>query len=945
MRITGLKTNHIINPLGYELSKPSLSYVVTDTKAKKQMAARIVISLDEEFGQVVLDTGKSEKISSLGFEVKKTLEPRTRYYWRAEVWGDNGESALSETAWFETAKMEEEWAGTFITPNMDQEIQPVLMKEFQVEKEIKRARMYISGLGLYEAYINQNKAGDEYLTPGCNNYDRWIQYQTYDILEYIKEGKNEIKVAMGDGWFKGSYGRCLKPDYARYGSEMALICEIRLEYQDGREQVIGTDTSWKAQKGKVLSSDIYDGEIYDAGLEDDKIYSVSENGDFLTEKLTARYGVPVKVKQTVRPKKLIITPKGETVLDMGQNMVGWLAFWCREPKGSRILLQYGEILQDDNFYRDNLRSAKAEYLYISDGNCSFVRPHFTFFGFRYVKITGVEKINIEDFVGEVIYSDLEETGVIKTDNPLVNKLFENTLWGQRGNFVDIPTDCPQRDERLGWTGDAQIFSGTACFNMDAYPFFRKYGHDLYSEQKELDGKVPVIIPALHYHDMRSTAWGEAATVIPWNLYLHYGNKAILEEQFESMKGWVDFMRKEDIESGDRKLWTTGFHYGDWLALDGGFDNMPTGGTEVAYIASSYYSYSAGLVAKAAKVLGREEEAKKYGCLSEQIKEAVREEYFSPKGRLTIDTQTAYVVALYMDIVKEEWKERFVKDMRKRFEKDDNYLKTGFVGTPYLGRVLSGNGCNDIAYTLLMNDKFPSWLYEISMGATTIWERWNSVLPDGKISSTGMNSLNHYAYGSVVEWMYRDMAGINPVEDNPGFKRAVLAPKPDQRLGNVMADVNTASGRYRSGWRLIDNQRVIFYFEVPFDAEADVFLPKVTKNGMLINGKAADIGKEDESGVAFELGAGKWEILCHVKEGFYHYYSTYDCIHELYKSDEAKKVLLEIVPGIEKLMSDIYVQSVRELSVNPTYLGVGPVPITEEILNELDQRLGKILKNL
>jgi alpha-L-rhamnosidase len=941
MKIKNMKTNHIVNPLGFELGKPHFSYVVCETEAKKQKSAQIIVALDEDCKEIIFDSGVSEEINSVDYELSADLKPRTRYYWKVAVWADNGEFAESDTAWFETAKMDEPWEAKFITPDMDASIQPVFSKKFHLEKEIESARLYISGLGVYEAEMNGKKIGEEYLTPGCNVYDEWVQYNTYDITDYLIPGENLIEVALGDGWYKGRYASREMPQY-KYGSEFVLICEMNLRYTDGTEEKLGTDTSWKAKKGKVLSSDIYDGEVYDGTSEDNSIYTVSETAAVAYEALTARYSLPVVVKDIVKPVTLITTPLGEKVLDMGQNMVGWLTFVCREAKGQKIRFQFGEILQEGNFYRDNLRTAKEEFVYISDGKQREIRPHFTFFGFRYVKITGISDIRLDDFTGKVLYSDMEQTGHIKTSHPLVNKLFQNTLWGQRGNFVDIPTDCPQRDERLGWTGDAQIFSGTACFNMDVFQFFKKYGHDIYSEQKKLGGAVPVVVPSKRHRNMTSCAWGEAATVIPWNVYVHYGNRSILEDQFESMKGWVDFMRQEDIKAGGKKLWTTGFHYGDWLALDGGFKNMPTGGTNLAYLASANYYYSATLVVKAARVLGKKEEEEKYQKLADDIRTAIQREYFSPEGKLTIDTQTAYIVALYFGLCKEEWKDRVIEDMRHRFRVDGNYLTTGFIGTPYLGRVLSNNKSNDIAYTLLLNDKFPSWFYEISMGATTIWERWNSVLPDGSISDTGMNSLNHYAYGSIVEWMYRDMAGINPSEEAPGFKMVYIEPKPEQRIHSVKASVDSASGTYESGWTIEEN-KILYHIVIPFDGRARVTLRDVKPKDVLLNGENFEDFTETGNGIFMELDAGTWEFECEVSESFYKYYSSKDSVHEIMRNEEAKSVLLNKIPKIEEMDSDIYAQTPAELSLNPFYLGIGPVPITEELLKELDDELGKIRK--
>ena len=777
MKIVNLKTNHVINSLGFDLGKPSFSFITCETTASIQVAAQIQVAIDEEFAQIVFDSGKSEEIDSLAFELPIELKIRTRYYWKVTVWADNGEVATSDLAWFETAKMDETWSSKWITPDLDSEIHPILTKDFNIEKSskaIKSARAYVCGLGLYEMNINGKKCGDEYLAPNFNAYDKWLQYQTYDITETLEEGSNIIEVSLGNGIYKGRFGLDRKENL--YGDKFALLCEVVINYEDGTSVIINSDETWKARKSKILSSGIYDGEVYDSTFNDQTTYEVHEI-ELGFDKLKARLSLPVKIKERLKVVEVITTPAGETVLDLGQNMVGWIEFKTSAPKGSEITLQFGEILQEGNFYRDNLQSAKCEFKYIADGEEAIVRPHFTYYGFRYVKVSGwYGEVKAEDFTGCALYSDMELTGHIETSNPLVNRLFLNALWGQKGNFLDVPTDCPQRDERLGWTGDAQVFSGTASFNMDTFAFFNKYVYDIAREQEARGGLVPNIVPVAGSGDGCSSGWSDAATIIPWTLYLQYGDKKILEEQFDSMKGWVDYIRRIDENTGSKKLWTVGFQLGDWLALDGENPNSFAGGTETGFIASAYYYYSSMIVAKSAKILGKEDVFKEYEALASDIKKAIREEYFTLTGRLALKNQTAYILALYMDLVPEGKKDRVISDFRERLKADKNHLKTGFIGTPYLCKALSENGCNDLSYTLLLNKDYPSWLYAVTMGATTIWERWNSVLPDGKISGTDMNSLNHYSYGSIVEWMYRYMAGINPVENKPGFRHIKLTPK-------------------------------------------------------------------------------------------------------------------------------------------------------------------------
>ncbi|WP_335495277.1 glycoside hydrolase family 78 protein [Neobacillus drentensis] len=936
-----MKTNRMTNPLGFDLGKPRLSFVTFDTAATKQTAAQIQVALDEEFTNIVFDSGVSEAIDSLAFELPINLEPSTRYYWQVTVWADNGDKATSELAWFETAKLTEPWSAKWISPVLDKEIHPVLIREFDLPKEIVSARAYVCGLGLYEMEINGEKAGDEYLTPYFNAYDKWLQYQTYDITGLIKTGQNTVEVCLGNGLYKGRFG-FEGGETEIYGDQFALLCEIVINHADGTTTVINSDDSWKARKSQILFSGIYDGEIYDTSTNDATCYDVKEF-DLGYNRLKARLSLPVVVKEELKPIEVIITPAGETVLDMGQNMVGWVQFKANATKGSEIVLQYAELLQEGNFYQDNLRTAKAEFRYISNGEESTVRPHFTFYGFRYVKVSGWNgEVNKEDFTGCVLYSDMDQTGSIETSNRLVNRLFLNALWGQKGNFLDVPTDCPQRDERMGWTGDAQVFSGTAAFNMDTYAFFSKYGYDLAQEQAALDGMVPMVVPMATVKGGGSSAWGEAATVIPWNVYLHYGDKAILEQQFESMKGWVDFIKRADDASGAKRLWTTGFHFGDWLALDGEDPNSPMGGTETAFISSAYYCYSSMLVAKAARVLGKEM-AQEYEELSNEVRAAIQSEYYTLTGRLALNTQTALVVSLFMDLVPKEHRDRLATDLHERLKKDKNHLKTGFVGTPYLCRVLSENGDNDLAYTLLLNKDYPSWLYAVTMGATTIWERWNSVLPDGKISGTDMNSLNHYAYGSIVEWMYRYVAGINPVEDKPGFRHVRLAPQPDYRLKYAKASLDSAAGLYESQWELTKDGQLTFKFVIPFNATATVELPDADMENVQVNRKSLSslgvIASQNGKKVQVELHSGTWEFEYMPEVEYIKYYSTHMPLSELASNDEVKSVLEETVPQAASLpremLTNLGHQSLRELSHMPF------LPISVEILDELDLKLKEI----
>jgi len=959
MRIIHLRTNHIENPLGFELDRLRLSWVTEseDSKSIFQTEAQVVIALDENFEKILFDSGKIQKIDSLAYTPNIELTPRTRYYWRVTVWGNAGDEVTSDCAWFETAKMDEPWLGQWITPNMDKEIHPLIRSDFNLPADIVSARAYICGVGLYDVQINGKRVGNEYFAPGYNAYDYWLQYQTYDVTELIKRGENSIGMMLGNGWYKGRFG--FDGGYHElYGNQFAAICELIVTLEDGSTVVIATNQDWKCAPSPITFSGIYDGEVYDANQEsknwtlpdfDDSTWEKVSLIKVNTESFMGRRSLPVKIMEERKPVQLIITPAGETVLDFGQVMTGWVRFKTEAPKGTKLQLQYGEILQNDNFYRDNLRTAKAEYLYISDGSEREIQPYFTFYGFRYVKLSGFkDEIQLDDFTGCVIYSDIDETGTIETSNELVNQLFLNAKWGQKGNFLDVPTDCPQRDERMGWTGDAQVFATTACYNMYSPAFYAKYMFDLREEQKRIGGSVPFTVPTVKPKDDNrfigghgSAAWGDAATVIPWSLYMQYGDKELLESQFETMKDWVDYIKKVDDESGGRRLWKEGFHFGDWLALDGEDQQSPMGGTDSYYIASAYYCYSAQLVAKAAKVLGKVGLAEAYSKLANEIREAMVNEYFTPNGRSAINTQTAMIVALYMDLIPNRFRTRIMDDLKAKLRDDKMHLKTGFVGTPYFCNVLSENGANEYAYTLLLNDDFPSWLYAVKLGATTIWERWNSVLPDGMISGTGMNSLNHYAYGSIAEWMYRYMCGINPVEDAPGFRKIKLNPNPYGKLNYAKATLVSAVGTIESGWEIKEDGALTFTFTIPFNSTAEVVLPDAVLEGININDtllvNSGFKAIQDQQQVRCELTAGTYVIEYTPTKRYILTYSTHNTLKEILSNEETKEILEEKLPELIEhpmIQHQFSERSLREIVKIPLFSRL----VASESLDELDEKL-------
>ena len=866
MEIGKLRVNHIETPLGYKMDRPTFTWTVLSSTGKRQQAARVEVALDEKFENLVHDSGRAADISALGYTPEIKLKARTRYFWRVSVWADDGDSA-SAVSWFETAKMDEPFAARWICAPFDRDAHPLIRVRLNVDRPVRQARVYASGLGVYELELNGQKVGDEYLSPFYNDYNLWVQYQTYDITGALRRGENVLGASLGNGWYKGRFGFVDKMDKL-YGDTMCFIAEVRVLFEDGEELVLGTDETWLCHPGPVLESSIYDGETYDARMEAPFDSFEGFVPCALAEPpkgaLLARLSPPLRIIQRLKPK-LIITPAAEQVLDFGQVMTGWMEFDVNLPKGQKVFLQCGELLQHGNFYNENLRTAKEAFTYISAGRPAHVRPHFTFYGFRYIRVEGMERVNPDAFCGCVMHSDIEFTGEITTSNAKVNQLIRNALWGQRGNFLDVPTDCPQRDERMGWTGDAQVFAPAASFNMYTPAFYAKYLYDALLEQRTLDGSVPHVIPDILDQIARirgeaeqshgSCAWADMAAVIPWTMYLFYGDKTLLEKQYENMKLWVDWIERHDeSHNGGLRLWQSGFHFADWLALDNPVAGSPLGGTDPYFVASFYYYYSTLLTAKAAGVLGKTQDQQKYQALCEEIKSAIRAEYFTPTGRIAVPTQTAMALSLYLDLAPEEHRERLARDLKKRLDERKIHLDTGFVGTYFLCPALSGAGLSDYAYTLLLNEDYPSWLYEVNMGATTVWERWNSVLPNGLVSDTGMNSMNHYAYGSVVEWMYRHMCGLNPLESAPGFARARIAPEVDARFEFAHARYQSASGTYESGWRRADG-KLIYTLKIPFNCQAEFVLDRACAAARVNGAPCAQLSGEGR----VTLDAGCYEI--------------------------------------------------------------------------------------
>lgn len=710
-------------------------------------------------------------------------------------------------------------------------------KEVQVKSKIKKAILMVSAIGIYVPYINGERVGENVLAPGWTNYHSRVQYQTYDVTDILTEN-NTLEFSVGQGWAVGYIG--FKSLHNVFADHTSLITELDISYSDGGSEIIITDTTWDVYSSEVTFSEIYHGETVNktAPIEYIGKAILSEVG----AKLIPQVGEFIMEHERLAPIELIHTPKGETVIDFGQNMTGYVEVKTKGKKGDRIVFHHAEVLdKDGNFYNDNYRGARNEITYILSGNDDTFKPQFSFQGFRYIKLIEYpfEKVELDSFCAIVVHSDIKRTGNFRCGNDKINQLYHNIIWGQKSNFLDIPTDCPQRDERLGWTGDAQVFCRTAAINYDVEKFFEKWLGDVRLEQTE-EGAVYGIVPTClgNRHTRISAAWGDAACIIPWQLYLAYGNKKILSENFEMMKKWVDYLHST---GPDEYLWLGGLHYGDWLAMDTGGDSL-VGATANDLIASAFFAYSTSILIKAGEVLGKamEDYKKLYinivkrfreyfmenGIPKEELPhtEILTEEYNVPNDTTRKGiTQTALVLILNFNLCTDEERPVLATKLVDLIEEFGDRMTTGFVGTPYIMHVLSENGYTDVAYKLLLQEKNPSWLYSVCHGATTMWEHWNSIKEDGSFWSTGMNSFNHYAYGSVYDWIFNVCAGISPTEENPAYKEIKLAPHPCKELGFVEASINSRNGKITSYWKFEGNS-VHYEFNIPEGVTAYLTLP-------------------------------------------------------------------------------------------------------------------------
>ena len=855
--VRAIAFEHRQEALGIGVACPRLSWEVAAPVAAGWRQAAYALEALGHDGTARAATGKiASGESALVAWPFAPLASRERLGVRVRVWGADG----SASDWSAPAPAEagllgvDDWSARFITPGWDEDTSvsqpcPLLRREFDVRPGVAQARLYITALGVFEAEINGAVVGDHLLDPGWTSYDHRLRYQAFDVTDMLRAGRNALGATLGEGWYRGRL--TWESRRSLYGSRLALLAQLEIRYADGTAERVVSDESWRATRGPIRASSIYDGETYDARLEqpgwsqpgfDDRGWPGVRLLDRDLATLVAPAGPPVRRIEALAPVAIFSSPTGRTLLDFGQNLVGRLRISASGPAGQTITLRHAEVLEHGELGTRPLRSAEATDRYTLRGEgVETWEPRFTFHGFRYAEIDGWPgELRAEDVRALVCHSDIERTGWFECSDPLLNRLHENVVWSMRGNFFDIPTDCPQRDERLGWTGDIQVFAPSATFLYNCAGFLQSWLADLAAEQRELGGLVPVVVPNALEHPFAAAAWGDAAVIVPWVLYERFGDIEILRAQFASMRAWVDTV---EAIAGARRLWDRGPQFGDWLDPSAPPERPGDARTDAALVATAYFARSAELVGRAAGLLGQPDDAARYLGLAAEVRAAFAREYVTPAGRVLNDAATAYALALQFGLLPEPAQRQHAAERLVALLRAGGYqISTGFVGTPLICDALCDAGQHRAACRLLMQRECPAWLYPVTMGATTIWERWDSLLPDGSVNPGEMTSFNHYALGAVADWLHRTVGGLAPAA--PGYRQIAIAPRPGGGLSSARASHRTPYGLAECAWSIADGLITVTAV-IPPNTSASVSLP------------GAD-------GAPIEVGAGthRWQYRYH-----------------------------------------------------------------------------------
>ncbi len=880
-----LRCNFLDNPLGVHDAAPRLSWrLATDgRRGARQTAYRIIVSTQRNGRANLWDSGRvtSDATTHITYG-GLPLASRQRAWWTVQVWDERKRPTTSAVAFWEAgllspADWSGEWIGSALAGGPEVPAPaPYVRTIFNVGGKIATARLYVTALGCFEFELNGTRVGQDEFTPGWTDYNKRVQYLTYDVTSLLKSGANAAGAILGDGWYAGRVGWRVR---GYYGDRPKLRAQLRLTFADGTMQTIATDSSWKVSFGPITESDIMAGETYDARRElpgwstaayDDRTWVPVTTFPAPAIELSPVLGPSVRVTQEIKPvaapKKVGIWPAPVWIFDLGQNMVGRVRLKVKVPAGRIIRLRFAEVLNPDgSLYTDNLRAARCTDFYTAKGDPKGEtwEPRFTFHGFRYVEIDGLtgDETPLPDAItGVVMHSDTPRTGDFTTNDPLINQLQRNIDWGQRGNFLEVPTDCPQRNERLGWMGDAQVFSRTAAWNRDVAGFFNKWQRDI-ADSQGAKGQMPSVAP--HIAGVEADggpAWADAAVICPWTMYLCYADKALLTRHFDSLTRFIDYMEdqaKALIRSHpDTKVW---HGYGDWLALDG--SGSVFGNTPKDLVGTAMFCYSTDLVAKMARAIGRTKDAVHYEKLATGIRRAYQKRFLTDAGVAAGLTQTSYVLTLQFDLAPASLRPKLLNELVRDIEARGNQLTTGFVGASYLPHVLSRFGRTDLAYKLLHQKKWPSWLYAVTQGATTIWERWDGWTQEKGFQDKGMNSFNHYAYGAIGSWLYAVVAGVDIDPANPAFKHIRLAPQPGGELTRARGNLNTLHGEIVSAWKTAPG-RFEWEVTVPANTTASATFPvpagaKLTESGKPL---ARAVGVSAAKGNTCALAAGTYKFV-------------------------------------------------------------------------------------